>query len=483
MRPDDPIKRALQRTTRRHFFEQCGIGLGKTALTSLMVGDALYGSPADGPLLDKPHIPPKAKNVIYLFMAGAPSQFELWEHKPELQKLNGQPIPPSLMEGKRFAFMESFTKNPPKLLGTRREFNQYGQSGKWVSECFPHTAQVVDDLAFIRSIHTENFNHAPAKIMMNTGSPIFGRPSMGSWVSYGIGSDSEDLPGFVVLQSGPRGPRGGALNWASGFLPTAHQGVPFRSGGDPILNMSTPPGFNDASQQATIDTVLDLNGIQLDRVHDPEISTRIAAYEMAHRMQTSGPELIDFSTESKATLDMYGAKPGEKSFANNCILARRLVERGVRFVQLYHSSWDHHGGPTENLDNNLDEVCLDVDQGISALIRDLKQRGLLDDTLVVWGGEFGRTPMGEERDTIGRNHHIDAFTMWFAGGGTKPGQTIGETDEIGFSPVEDPIHVHDVQATILHLLGIDHTKLTFKFRGRDFRLTDVGGNVITKLLA
>jgi len=483
MRPDDPIKRALQRTTRRHFFEQCGVGLGKTALTSLMVGDALFASATKRPLLDKPHIPPKAKNVIYLFMAGAPSQFELWEPKPELQKLNGQAIPPSLMEGKRFAFMESFTKNPPKLLGTRREFNQYGQSGKWVSECFPHTAQVVDDLAFIRSIHTENFNHAPAKIMMNTGSPIFGRPSMGSWVSYGIGSDSEDLPGFVVLQSGPRGPRGGALNWASGFLPTAHQGVPFRSGGDPILNMSAPPGFDSARQQATIDTVLDLNGMQLDRVHDPEISTRIAAYEMAHRMQTSGPELIDFSTESKATLDMYGAAPGEKSFANNCILARRLVERGVRFVQLYHSSWDHHGGPTENLDNNLDEVCLDVDQGISALIRDLKQRGLLEDTLVVWGGEFGRTPMGEERDTIGRNHHIDAFTMWFAGGGTKPGQTIGETDEIGFSPVEEPIHVHDVQATILHLLGIDHTKLTFKFRGRDFRLTDVGGNVITKLLA
>jgi len=483
MRPGDLINRVLQRTTRRHFFEQCGVGLGKTALTSLMVGDTLFGSSANGPILDKPHIPPKAKNVIYLFMAGAPSQFELWEHKPELQKLNGQPIPPSLMEGKRFAFMESFTKNPPKLLGTRREFKQYGQSGKWVSECFPHTAQVVDDLAFIRSIHTENFNHAPAKIMMNTGSPIFGRPSMGSWVSYGIGSESEDLPGFVVLQSGPRGPRGGALNWASGFLPTAHQGVPFRSGGDPILNMSTPPGFDSARQQATIDTVLDLNGMQFDRVHDPEISTRIAAYEMAHRMQTSGPELIDFSTESKATLDMYGAEPGEKSFANNCILARRLVERGVRFVQLYHASWDHHGGPTENLDNNLDEVCLDVDQGISALIRDLKQRGLLEDTLVVWGGEFGRTPMGEERDTIGRNHHIDAFTMWFAGGGTKPGQTIGETDEIGFSPVEDPIHVHDVQATILHLLGIDHTKLTFKFRGRDFRLTDVGGNVISKILA
>ena len=483
MQPKDQQDRALERTTRRHFFEQCGVGLGKTALTSLIVGDSLFGSARGGPLLEKQHFTPKAKNVIYLFMAGAPSQFELWERKPELQKLNGKPIPPSMMEGKRFAFMESFTKDLPRLLGTKREFKRYGQSGKWVSECFPHTAQVVDDLAFIKSIHTDNFNHAPAKIMMNTGTPIFGRPSMGSWVSYGIGSESKELPGFVVLQSGPRGPRGGALNWASGFLPTAHQGVPFRSGGDPILNMSNPPGFNVERQEATIDAVLELNGMQLKRVGDPEISTRISAYEMAHRMQTSGPELIDFSTESEATLKMYGAEAGAKSFANNCILARRLVERGVRFIQLYHSSWDHHGGLTENLENSLDEVCLDIDQAIAALIRDLKQRGLLKDTLVVWGGEFGRTPMGEVRGTIGRNHHIDAFTMWFAGGGTRPGQTIGETDEIGFSPVEDAVHVHDIQATILHLLGIDHTKLTFKFRGRDFRLTDVGGNVVTKLIA
>ena len=474
-------KKLLQQVTRRQLFEQCGIGVGKAALTSLFVGDQLFSAPSDGP--SGLHHAPRAKNVIYLFMAGAPSQFELFERKPELQKLSGKELPPSMLEGKRFAFMESFAKNPPKLLGTRREFKQHGESGQWVSECLPHMAQVVDDLTFVRSMHTDNFNHAPAKILMNTGSPIFGRPSMGSWVSYGIGSESKELPGFVVLQSGPRGPRGGAMNWASGFLPTAHQGIPFQSGGAPILNMSNPPGFDSGRQSASIDAILDLNRMNLEKFGDPEIETRISAYEMAHRMQTSGPELIDFSTESRATLDMYGAEPGEKSFANNCILARRLVERGVRFVQLYHASWDHHGGPTENLDNNLDEVCLDVDQGISALIRDLKQRGLLEDTLVVWGGEFGRTPMGEERDTIGRNHHIDAFTMWFAGGGTKPGQTIGKTDEIGFSPVEDPIHVHDVQATILHLLGIDHTKLTFKFRGRDFRLTDVGGNVISKLLA
>ncbi len=474
-------KKLLQQVTRRQLFEQCGIGVGKVALTSLLVGDQLFSAPDLG--RRGLHHAARAKNVIYLFMAGAPSQFELFERKPELQKLSGKEIPPSMMEGKRFAFMESFAKNPPKLLGTRREFKQHGESGQWVSECLPHVARVVDDLTFVRSVHTENFNHAPAKIMMNTGGPIFGRPSMGSWVSYGIGSESKDLPGFVVLQSGPRGPRGGAMNWASGFLPTAHQGIPFQSGGAPILNMTSPPGFSSGRQRATIDAILDLNRMNLEKFGDPEIETRISAYEMAHRMQTSGPELIDFSTESKATLDMYGAEPGAKSFANNCLLARRLVERGVRFVQLYHSSWDHHGGPNENLDNNLDEVCLSADQPCAALIRDLKQRGLLDDTLVVWGGEFGRTPMGEQRDTLGRNHHIDAFTMWFAGGGAKPGQSIGETDDIGFSPVKDPIHVHDIQATILHLLGIDHTKLTFKFRGRDFRLTDVAGNVIHKLLA
>ncbi len=483
MQPKDPQNRALHFITRRHFFEQCGVGLGKTALTALFAGDSLFGSAKKGPALEKLHLTAKAKNVIYLFMAGGPSQFELFEPKPDLQRLNGEPIPPSWMKGKRFAFMESFAKDPPKLLGTNRTFKRHGQSGTWVSECLPHTAQVVDDLAFIKSIHTDNFNHAPAKVMMNTGTPIFGRPSMGSWISYGIGNESKELPGFVVLQSGPRGPRGGALNWSSGFLPTAHQGVPFRSGGDPILNMSNPPGFGAAHQQATIDAILDLNSLRLQRVGDPEISTRISAYEMAYRMQTSGPELIDFSTESEATLEMYGAKAGAKSFANNCILARRLVERGVRFVQLYHSDWDHHGGAGANLDNSLDRVCLDVDRPVAALIRDLKQRGLLNETLVVWGGEFGRTPMGEVRDTIGRNHHIDAFTMWFAGGGIRPGQTIGETDEIGFSPVEDAVHVHDVQATILHLLGIDHTQLTFKFRGRDARLTDVGGLVITKLLA
>ena len=472
---------ALAQRTRRQLFEDCGIGVGKLALTSLFVGDSLYSKPSDGSR--GTHHEPRAKSVIYLFMAGAPSQFELFEPKEELQKLNGQTLPPSMLEGKRFAFMESFVRQPPKLLGTRRKFAQHGESGQWVSECLPHMAQIVDDVTFVRSVHTENFNHAPAKIFMNTGTPFFGRPSMGAWVSYGIGSEAKDMPSFVVLQSGPRGPRGGAMNWTSGFLPTAHQGVPFLSGGAPILNMTSPGGFEAGRQKATVDAILDLNRMNLEKAGDPEIATRIAAYEMAHRMQTSGPELIDFSTESQVTLDLYGAKPGEKSFANNCLLARRLVERGVRFVQLYHSSWDHHGGPGESLNKDLDEVCLSADQACKALIMDLKQRGMLEDTLVVWGGEFGRTPMGEVRETVGRNHHIDAFTMWFAGGGTKPGQSIGETDEIGFSPVKDPVHVHDLQATILHLLGIDHTKLTFRFRGRDFRLTDVGGNVIEPLLA
>ena len=471
----------LAQRTRRQFFEDCGIGVGKLALTSLFVGDSLYSKPSEGSR--GTHHEPRAKSIIYLFMAGAPSQFELFEPKEELQKLNGQTLPPSMLEGKRFAFMESFVRKPPKLLGTRRKFAQHGESGQWVSECLPHMAQIVDDVTFVRSVHTENFNHAPAKIFINTGTPFFGRPSMGAWVSYGIGSEAKDMPSFVVLQSGPRGPRGGAMNWTSGFLPTAHQGVPFLSGGAPILNMTSPGGFEAGRQKAAVDAILDLNRMNLEKAGDPEIATRIAAYEMAHRMQTSGPELIDFSTESQGTLDLYGAKPGEKSFANNCLLARRLVERGVRFVQLYHSSWDHHGGPGESLDKDLDEVCLSADQACKALIMDLKQRGMLKDTLVVWGGEFGRTPMGEVRDTVGRNHHIDAFTMWFAGGGTKPGQSIGETDEIGFAPVKEPVHVHDLQATILHLLGIDHTKLTFRFRGRDFRLTDVGGNVIKPLLA
>jgi len=340
---------------------------------------------------------------------------------------------------------------------------------------------VIDDIAVVRTVATNVFNHGPAKVFVNTGSPQFGRPSFGSWVMYGLGSESQSLPGFVVLQSGPRGPRGGAGLWASGFLPSTYQGVPFRNSGEPILNLSSPQGVTAQRQRQVLDAVRDLNAERLQATGDPEIATRISAYEMAFRMQSSAPELIDLSGETQRTFDMYGAVPGRASFANNCLLARRLVERGVRFIQLYHTDWDHHGDTGNNLGAALDARCREVDQPAAALIRDLKQRGLLERTLVIWGGEFGRTPMGEVRETIGRNHHIDAYTMWFAGGGVKP-VDIGQTDEFGFGPVEDRVHIHDVQASALHLLGLDHRRLTFRSQGRDFRLTDVHGELVHKLI-
>jgi hypothetical protein len=449
------------------------MGLGSMALGSLMGGTAQAATAM--------RHQPKAKNIIYLFMAGGPSQLELFDFKPRLQELNGEPIPQSYLEGKRFAFMNS--SHGVKLLGTRREFKQHGQSGAWVSDLLPHTAGIVDDISIVTTCQTNLFNHAPAKLFMNTGSGQFGRPSFGSWVTYGIGSESSDLPGFVVLQSGPRGPRGGAVNWGSGFLPTTYQGVPLRSQGEPILNLSNPEGIDEARQRRTIDAVRDLNLKHLVQTGDDEIQTRINAYEMAYRMQSSAPELIDISGESKATLDLYGVDPKKPSFARNCLLARRLVERGTRFVQLYHTSWDSHGGKGETLEDDFPKTVFEVDQACAALVRDLKERGLLEETIVVWGGEFGRTPMGENRDKTGRNHHIDAFTMWFAGGGIKAGQTLGKTDELGFNPAEDKAHVHDIHATLLHLLGIEHEKLTFKFQGRDYRLTDVHGQVMQKLLA
>jgi len=461
------------------------MGLGGIALASMLNRTGLAAQPGmalPNPLAPKPtHFPARAKNIIYLFMAGGPSQLELFDYKPKLVELNGQPIPQSFIEGKRFAFMDS--SHGTSLLGTRRTFKQHGKSGMWVSDLFPHTAGIVDDITLAKSCKATLFNHAPAKLFMNTGSGQFGRPSMGSWLNYGLGSECQDLPGFVVLQSGPRGPRGGAVNWGSGFLPTTYQGVPLRGTGEPILNLSTPASISAQRQRQTIDAIRDLNLQRAVATGDPEIETRIAAYEMASRMQTSAPDLIDLSQESAATLDAYGVDRDTPSFGRNCLLARRLVERGVRFVQLYHTNWDSHGGPGENLDGDFEKVCREVDRGQAALVKDLKERGLLEDTLVIWGGEFGRTPMGENRDTMGRNHHIDAFTMWFAGGGVKPGQVLGETDELGFNAVADPMHVHDIHATILHLLGLDHTKLTFRFQGRDFRLTDVHGNVITKLFA
>jgi hypothetical protein len=477
----------LQQVTRRHFFQQCQVGLGSAALGSLLLQEGRLqaaGGSAERRLnpyaVQAGHFTPKAKRVIFLFMAGGPSQLELFDPKPKLQEMDGQVIPESYVKNKRFAFI----KRDAKLLGSRRKFARHGESGAELSELLPQLATVADRLCIVRSMVTDVFNHGPAKLFVNTGSPQFmGRPSMGAWVTYGIGSESASLPGFVVLQSGPRGPRGGAPLWASGFLPTTYQGVPFRAGAEPILNLANPQGITPTRQRQFVDAVNDLNRARLAETGDPEIGTRINAYEMAYRMQSSAPELMDVSGETQATLEMYGAVPGQPSFANNCLLARRLVERGVRFVQLYHTDWDHHGNVGTELGKSLEERCHEVDRPCAGLIRDLEQRGLLEDTLVVWGGEFGRTPQGEPRDMLGRDHHIDGYTMWLAGGGVKRGVTVGETDEIGYYATKDRIHVHDLQATILHLLGLDHLKLTYRFQGRDFRLTDVAGEVSPLLLA
>jgi hypothetical protein len=451
------------------------------ALGSLLANERpAEGAAGNDPLAARsPHFAPRAKSVIFLFMAGGPSQLELFDPKPKLQELDGQVIPESFVANKRFAFI----KGDAKLQGTRRKFTRHGQSGQVISECLPHLATVADDICTLRAVKTDVFNHGPAKFFMNTGSPLFGRPSMGAWITYGIGSESRDLPGFVVLQSGPRGPRGGAPNWGSGFLPTTYQGVPLRSTGAPILNLASPEGISRDDQRRFVESVNAFNRLRLAETGDGEIATRIAAYEMAFRMQASAPELMDLSGESQQTLDLYGAKAGQPSFAMNCLLARRLVERGVRFVQLFHTDWDHHGNKGTELGESLDKICLETDQPAAALVADLKQRGLLNDTLVVWGGEFGRTPQGEPRDMMGRDHHIESFTMWLAGGGVKAGLSLGKTDEIGYYGVDDVVHVHDLHATILHLMGLDHLKLTFRFQGRDFRLTDVAGNVALKMLA
>lgn len=483
----NPSLDILTQQTRRHFLSRCGIGLGGIALAALSASGAQSAkrvSPNPSVATPKwPHFPARAKNVIYLFMAGGPSQLELYDFKPKLQALNGQAIPDSFLEGKRFAFMDSSFKNRSTLLGSRKSFRQYGPSGMWISDLLPHIARVSPQLTFVRSCATDLFNHAPAKLFMNTGSGQFGRPSMGAWINYGLGSESDNLPGFVVLQSGPRGPRGGAVNWTSGFLPTSYQGVPFRHAGDPILNLSSPPDISPGDQRHVLDTLKDLNLARWVERGDPEILTRISSYELAFRMQTSAPEITDLRRESPETLRLYGCDPAKPSFARNCLLARRLVEKGVRFVQLYHTDWDSHGGPGQTIEEDLTKVATEVDQGSAALVQDLQARGLLDDTLVIWGGEFGRTPMGEVREKTGRNHHIDAFTMWFAGGGVKAGAVIGETDELGFNPIQDKAHVHDLHATILHLLGLNHERLTFRFQGRDFRLTDIAGNVIPSMLA
>jgi hypothetical protein len=412
---------------------------------------------------------------VFLFMAGAPSHLELFDYKPQLAKFDGTLPPAELLAGYRAAFI-----NPSsKLLGPKFKFAQHGKCGAEVSELLPHFAGIVDDVAIVKGMATDAFNHAPAQIFMNTGAQQFGRPSFGAWVSYGLGSETRDLPAFVVLNSGAKGPSGGNSNFGSGFLPTVHQGVPFRGAGDPVLYLSNHRGVDATAQRDALDSLGRLNRMHLDSVGDPEIATRIASFELAYRMQTSAPELMDLAKESKETLDLYGAEPGKPSFANNCLLARRMLERGVRFVQLFHEAWDQHG----NLKKDLAKNCKDTDKASAALVTDLKRRGLLDDTLVIWGGEFGRTPMVQGGGDDGRDHHPNAFTMWLAGGGIKPGQTLGLTDELGFNVAADKVHVHDLHATLLHLLGFDHTRLTYKFQGRDFRLTDVHGKVIEKLLA
>jgi hypothetical protein len=478
----DPLVEDSVARTRRHFFRDCGIGVGTMALASLLARDAGAAdvSKRTDPLAPKPpHFKPKAKAVIYLFMAGGPSQLDLFTPKEKLAELSGKPVPKSFIDGKRFAFL----KGTPNLLGSPRKFGKYGDNGMDLSELMPHHQKIVDEVCWVRGMKTDVFNHGPAKCFVNTGSPQFGRPSMGSWVTYGIGSESDSLPGFVVLQSGPRGPRGGAALWSNGFLPSVYQGVPFLKGANPILDLKPPPGVDAEKQRAFVDAVKDLNSLRHAAVGDPEIQTRIAAYEMAYRMQTAAPELTDLSKETKETLELYGAEPGKPSFAVNCLLARRMVQRGVRFVQLYHTNWDHHGGPGEDINKDLDVCCKDVDRASAGLILDLKRQGMLDDTLVIWGGEFGRTPMGEVREKTGRDHHIDAYTMWLAGGGIKKGLIYGQTDEIGYTVTENPVHVHDLQATILNQLGLDHTKLTVRFQGRDYRLTDVHGNVVKDILS
>ena len=480
----------LRDITRRHFFRQAGFGLGSVALASL-IDERMFAAPADAEQLGAriarqvgPHFAPKATHVIYLFMAGAPSQLDLFDYKPALQSHDGQEIPPGVIpDGERFAFV----RGTPRLLGSPFTFARHGQSGAEISELLPHLARHADDIAIIRSMKTAQFNHAPAQIFMNTGTQILGRPSLGSWLSYGLGTENKDLPAFVVLISGQNNPDGGKSCWGSGFLPTVHQGVEFRSRGAPVLFSQNPEGVDPGARRESIDLIRELNELQHAEVGDPETTTRIAAYELAYRMQSSVPELTDISSEPESVQSLYGTAPGQVSFANNCLLARRLVERGVRFVQLYHRGWDTHGaGVGNDIVVRMPRLCLEVDRAMAGLLTDLKQRGLLDTTLVVWGGEFGRTPINEARNgskLLGRDHHPRAFTMWMAGGGIKPGVTIGRTDDFGYNIVEDPVDVHDLHATMLHLLGMDHEKLTYRFQGRDFRLTDVHGTLVTKLLA
>jgi len=483
------------RNSRRRFLTDSLHGAGAMALAGLLDGEgALAANVSGDPLAaKKTHFPGKAKHIIYIYLEGGPSQMDLFDPKPKLNELDGQPLPTSLAEDAQFAFLQ---KETARLMGTSRKFEHRGECGMEISELLPHISQHADDIALIRSMYSDQFNHVPAQLLMNCGSSIAGRPSIGSWLTYGLGSEAKNLPAFVAMVTVGRGVPGGSASWSSGFLPSTYNGVLFRSKGEPVLNLSNPPGVNNVMQNSTIRAVNDLNKMQFSRVQDAEIDSRMKAYELAFRMQTTGPDLIDLSGETKATLDMYGLNRKEppikrnmggignfEPFARNCLLARRMVERGVRVVNIIHASWDHHS----NLDPQLKHNSLMVDQPIAALLTDLKQRGLLDETLVIWGSEFGRTPLGENRagksSVTGRDHHPNAFSMWMAGGGVKGGQVIGKTDDVGWSPVEQPVHVHDLHASVLHLCGLDHTKLTYRFQGRDFRLTDVHGNVVQDLIA
>jgi|LakMenEpi03Aug12_release.lakeMendotaPanAssembly.Ray.scaffolds.fasta_scaffold00030_45 hypothetical protein len=463
---------------RRWFLRDCGLGLAGIAASALMKQDLsaeqTQGDEAANPLAARaPHFEPKAQRVIYMFHAGAPSQLELFDHKPELQARDGQLPPASLLEGYRAAFID------PKsaLLGGKYAFTKYGQCGLEMSELVPHLGSIADEICLIRSMQTDAVNHAPAQILMNTGTQQFGRPSFGSWTLYGLGSHSSNLPGYVVLTSA-KGTSGGASNYGSGFLPTEYGGVPFRSAGDPVLYLTNPPGFDRQAQRQSLDAIRRLNDLALDSLGDPQTSARIQSYEMAYALQSSAPELMDLSSEPQHILDMYGIKDvKEANYARNCLLARRLIERGVRFVQLFHEAWDQHA----NLKAAVKQNAENTDQASAALAKDLKQRGLLKDTLLVWGGEFGRTPMVQGGND-GRDHHNRCFSLWLAGGGVRAGHEHGQTDELGFNVTENPVHVHDLNATLLHLLGLDHLRLTYRFQGRDYRLTDIHGNLVPGIL-
>ena len=481
----DPRTEQLALRTRRHFLQQSTTGLGGIALSQLLASDSPAASAQQRPLAVKPpHFRPRAKRVIYLHMTGSPPNLDLFDYKPELNQRDGQDCPDAFLKGREFAF----TTGTPKLLGSPRQWSRVGQSGMWMSDAVPKFHEIADELCVVHSMHTDQFNHAPAELLVYTGSPRAGRPSMGSWATYGLGSENQDLPGFVVLISSGVQPNGGKNSFGSGFLPSVYQGVQCRSKGDPVLYVSNPEGMSRPMRRDTLDALRDLNQMQAAAMGHPETQTRISQYELAFRMQTAVPEVMDISQESQRTLQEYGAEPGQSSLANNCLLARRLVESGVRFVQLFDWGWDYHGTRAETgITEGLTNKCATMDQPVAALIKDLKRRGLLEETLVVWGGEFGRTPFREGRTAaskiLGRDHYPDVFTMWMAGGGVKRGLEYGSSDELGFGVAENPVHVHDLQATILHLLGMDHEKLTYHFQGRDFRLTDVHGRVVDELLA